>query len=105
MPALYSLGQHDALVEADRELLPSETILAFLDDLYVVTSKARAGEAFKVVASTVERKAGVRTHLEKLRAWCAGGGEAPSDLAALGADVWTADKEDHLNGLVILGTS
>ena len=38
MPALYALAQHDALVEADGQLLPSELLLAFLDDLYVVTS-------------------------------------------------------------------
>ena len=52
----------------------------------------------------VERKAGARTHLGKLKAWSSGGGPAPPDIAAIGADVWTADKLDHLNGLVVLGT-
>ena len=36
-PALYALGQHDALQRAAEGLDPSDSLLAFLDDLYVVT--------------------------------------------------------------------
>ena len=104
MPALYSLAQHDGLVEADGQLLPSELLLAFLDDLYVVTTRGRAHEAFEIVSECVQRKAGVRTHLGKLKAWSSGGGPAPLEISAIGPDVWTADKPDHLNGLVVLGT-
>ena len=102
MPALYSLAQHDALVEADGHLLPTELLFAFLDDLYVVTTRGRAHEAFETVTECVERKAGVRTHLGKLKAWSTGGGPAPIGLSAIGPDVWTADKPDNLNGLVVL---
>ena len=42
MPALYALGQHAALVEAQRALAPGELIFAFLDDIYVVATKSRA---------------------------------------------------------------
>ena len=104
MPALYALAQHDSLVAADGELLPRERILSFLDDLYVVTCRARACEACTTVTEAVERGAGVRTHLGKLRAWCAGGGAAPADLAALAPDAWTADKPDEQNGIKVLGT-
>ena len=42
MPALYSLAQHDSLVEADGSLLPQERLLSFLDDLYIVTSRDKS---------------------------------------------------------------
>ena len=37
-PALYALGQHDALVAADEQLRPRECLAAFLDDVYLVTT-------------------------------------------------------------------
>ena len=81
--------------------------LAFLDDLYVTTTKGRPCEAFKTVASCVERHAGVKSHLGKLKAWSKGGDEAPTELEALRPtdedSVWQADKPDELNGLVVLG--
>ena len=104
MPALYALAQHDALMQASENLLPSERIFSFLDDLYVVTCRARAYEAFEEVARQVEEHAGVQTHLGKLRAWCSGGGPPPEDLAAECPEAWTADRPDEANGLVVLGT-
>ena len=104
MPALYSLAQHDALAAADAELLPSEVVLSFLDDLYIVTSRDRAGAAFREVATSVESRAGVQTNLGKLRAWSSGGGPAPPSLASLGPDVWTSDKTPAENGIKVLGT-
>ena len=44
MPALFALAQHEGLVAASRNLLPSERLFAFLDDLYVVTTRARANK-------------------------------------------------------------
>ena len=72
--------------------------------------------AFEVVASAVERVAGVRTHLGKLKAWSSGGGEAPDDLHALEAQrahrhpgaaddpTWRADLPGADNGLLVSGT-
>ena len=104
MPALYDFAQHDALKAADDRLLPDELLLSFLDDLYLVTCRARAHDAFRTVADEVETRAGVRTHLGKLRAWSSGGGPAPQALADIDPDIWTADKIDSLNGIMILGT-
>ena len=103
MPALYALAQHDALEAAAGRLEKGERLFAFLDDLYVVTTRARAAAAFKEVAGAVERHAGVQSHLGKLRAWCRGGGPAPADVAELGPKVWRANLPDDLNGLVVLG--
>jgi hypothetical protein len=104
MPALFALAQHDALVQASGNMLPDELLFSFLDDLYVVTSRARAYEAFQEVATQVETHAGVKTHMGKLKAWCRGGGPAPDDLAEACPDAWTADSPDVDNGLVVLGT-
>ena len=104
MPALYALAQHDALVEASGGMLPSEHLFSFLDDLYIVTSKARAAEAFEEVADAVERHAGVQSHIGKLKAWCKGGGPAPADLAGISEGAWKADLSEEENGLIILGT-
>lgn len=103
MPALYSLGQHAALKHAATLLLPGEHLFAFLDDLYLVCRRDRAAQAFRTVADSVEERAGVQTHLGKLKAWCSGGGAAPADLAALGPEVWTADLPAERNGIMVLG--
>ena len=41
MPALFALGQHAALVAIQNHLLPTERLLAFLDDLHVVAAPHR----------------------------------------------------------------
>ena len=38
MPLLFSLAIHDALKEVDSQLEANETLFAYLDDIYVVTS-------------------------------------------------------------------
>ena len=77
MPALFSLAQHDGLVQAAQQL-PSATIFAFLDDIYVVEEKTKAHAAFRTVAAAVEAHAGVRTHHGKLQAWSRAGGTDPT---------------------------
>ena len=54
MPALFALAQHDALEAAAGQLREGERLLAFLDDLYVVTSRDRDRAAFETVAEEVE---------------------------------------------------
>ena len=62
MPALYALAQHAALAAASQRLHEGDWLFAYLDDLYVETTRARAADAFQIVAQTVEDRAGVRTH-------------------------------------------
>ena len=58
-PALFALGIHRALQEADAHLRDDEFLVAYLDDVYVSTSRERAREVFDVVASSAQRLAGV----------------------------------------------
>ena len=69
-----------------------------------MTSRERACAAFRSVSTAVEAGAGVKSHLGKLTAWCAGGGAAPADLALASPTAWTADKPDEENGVNVLGT-
>ena len=66
MPALFALAQHDSLATAAASLRDGEHIFAFLDDLYLATTRERASDSFARLASEVERGAGVRTHMGKL---------------------------------------
>ncbi|CAL1131071.1 unnamed protein product [Cladocopium goreaui] len=53
-PALFALGQHDALTGAAEQLLPTECLAAYLDDLYVVTTPDRARLAYDTVTRAVQ---------------------------------------------------
>ncbi|CAE7829188.1 unnamed protein product [Symbiodinium microadriaticum] len=88
VPALYALAQHDALAAAQGRLEPGEFLAAFLDDLYLVTTPARARPALDDVTRTVERHAGVAANFGKTRVYRANGGPPPPDVEALGPDVW-----------------
>ena len=69
MPALFSLGIQSALEASSVELGAESPIFAYLDDVYVITNKTNAETALRVVASNIEVKAGIRTHLGKLQVW------------------------------------
>ena len=62
MPALYALGQHAALQSAAAQLGPDETLLAYLDDVYVLCRPERACEAFRVVSAALRDHAGVEAN-------------------------------------------
>ncbi|CAE7568781.1 unnamed protein product [Symbiodinium natans] len=102
-PGLYALGQHESLVAAAARLAQGERLLAFLDDLYVVTTPERSGHLGGVVAGEVERGAGVAANLGKTQIYNAQGGAAPPDVAALGPDVWRGDLPPEQRGFVALG--
>ena len=107
MLALYALGQHAALQRTNARLQQGELLLAYLDDLYLVTTRDRARAAFDEVTSAVAELAGVRPHLGKLRAWSRAGGTAPPGLEGFGDEgdpAWRGDLPPELNGLVVLGT-
>ena len=106
-PALFCLGLQGALDAARAEMLPNELLVAYLDDVYAVTTRDRAREVFDIIAHHVLERVGVRTHLGKTQCWCKGGGPAPEGILELNAPnedpVWRGDLEPSKNGVVVLG--
>ena len=103
MPALFGLGMHEALKHAASQLQEGEKLFAYLDDVYLKTTRERAAAAFQTFAAAVENLAGVKTHLGKLEAWSATPGPAPPDLAASAPTAWKADLPPESNGMLVLG--
>ena len=67
-PALFALGQHEALRRADSQLRQGESLMAFLDDLYVLLPEpSRARAALDLVTREVETHAGMSANLGKTR--------------------------------------
>ena len=110
MPALYALGQHPALLQAQAALTPGEDLYAYLDDIYVTCQPKRAGPAFTALGTALGERANIRVHLDKTRAWNAAG-EEPSALldalpAAARADAWAGSwaRPPAQQGITVLGT-
>ena len=61
-PALSALGQHRALSST---LHPADSLVAFFDDFYVITTRDRARESRDAVVGTVERDCGIASNIGK----------------------------------------
>ena len=98
------MAQHDSLEAARDRLHDDDFLFAFLDDLYVVTTRERARGAYDAVTEEVARGAGVRTNLGKLRIWSKAGGECPPGFEEFGADTWAGGAVPERRGIKVLGT-
>ena len=73
-PLLYSLGQHSALEAIQNSLFPSERLLSFLDDIYVVTpDPERVGPMYASLHTELWVHACVRIDGGKTQVWNAAG--------------------------------
>ena len=102
-PALFSLGQHDGLERAAAELQAGEELLAYLDDLYVITVSRRAREGLDLVASRVQEHCGVASNVGKTRVYNAGHGAPPPGVHELGDEVWRGSRPSGECGFTALG--
>ena len=93
MPALFALGQHAALAEMRRHLRPDEC-LAYLDDIYVITSPERTRVVFDLLSLHLHRHAHIQLHRGKTRVWNASGLEPPGirELGSVTDPVWVGDR-------------
>ena len=55
----------NALATVDAQRRPGECLAAFLDEVYLVTTPARARESLDVVTTSIETQAGVAANLGK----------------------------------------
>ena len=103
--ALLALGQHDALRQADSQVGLGESLLAFLDDLYVLLPEpTRARAPMDLVTGTAEAHTGIAANLGKTRVFNNAGGPPPPGVAALGSEVWRGERPPQERGFVALGT-
>ena len=104
MPALFSLGQRSALRTIQDQLLPNESLLAFLDDLYVVVPPHRVRPVYNVLAHTLQSQARIQLNRGKTRVWNAAG-IPPPNIQELGEDVWVGNPNlpETSRGLTVLG--
>ena len=103
-PALFALGLHRALAAANAHLREDEALVAYLDDVYVATTRARARHAFDVVTSSIQHHAQIDTNLGKCRVYGGAGGPPPPGIAELGPEVWRGQRPRAEQGITILGT-
>ena len=69
MPALFSLGQHAALKAIANELLPTEKLCAFLDDVYLLCKPARVKYLYERVAHHLHEHTGVSLNKGKTKVY------------------------------------
>ena len=98
-----SVGQHEGLEQAAADLQAGEELLAYQDDLYVITRSARAKPALDVVTNRVQEHCGIASNVGKTRVYNTGGDPAPHGVAALGDDVWRGDRAPPDRGFTALG--
>ena len=114
MPALYALGQHKASVAVSERLLPTERLLAFHDDLYVLCGPPRVVDVHIALQQALWEHSRIQVHHGKTQLWNRGG-EAPRGWRALTAAarqvdldaiVWRGDPElpPSEQGVKVLGT-
>ena len=110
MPMLFSLGQHAALTAIAERLEDGERLLAFLDDLYEVTTPLRSVAVHEVLREELWRHAKISVHHGKTCIWNRGGvvPDRCDELEAVNRRrrVWRGSHEDRLEdqGSTILGT-
>ena len=114
MPALYACGQHRALVHVSEDLLDTERLFAFMDDIYVSSKPDRTGALHQSLDREMWEHARIRLHQGKTQLWNRGGvapeGWEMLTVAARRSDpsavVWKGDPSLPVSeqGLRILGT-
>ena len=102
MPALFSLGLAGALREAQSRLQNGELVIAYLDDLYIVTTPERARDAYNLVAGVVADRCGILPNLGKTVCWNRGNIEPPL-MHELGPHVWRGGGAPETQGIRVLG--
>ena len=111
MPCLLALGQHEALQQARHHLHPSDSLYAFLDDIYITGHPDRTADQFRILQDSLRQHANIPVHLGKTRAWNSAGEEPPGLLDMLPPEdpanpcwtgSWTLPAEKR--GVVVLGS-
>ena len=98
MPALFSLALASSLKRAQARLRPDEVLLAYLDDLYLVTRPERVGAAYLIVTDEVRDGCGIEPNLGKTVSWNRAGVLSPKAALVLPPGAWKGGE-----GIRVLG--
>ena len=115
MPLLFSVGQHAALEAIQRRLFPTEKLLAFLDDIYVVSRPERVGDVVASADHQLWTHARIRVHGGKIHVWNRAGTKPEAcDVLQQRAEALDPDTRDRVwrgsevpttkQGIKVLGT-
>ena len=104
MPALFCLALRRALQEIKEGLPEGSTILAYLDDIYVVCDRADTAAIFARMQEILARTCHIDVNLDKLAAWSKADLPAPDGFTAVSAEAWKSDKPEVERGIKVLGT-
>ena len=111
MPALFALGVAPALRAMQTDLLPSESVRAFLDDTYLTSQPCRTAFLLQRLEHHLFSHAHIRLNAAKTRVWNAGGippaGLPPSpDPESEHVHIWVGDTNlpAYQQSLKVLGT-
>ena len=114
MPMLYALGQHQALRSVQSQLLHDERLLAFHDDIYVVSQPERTVEIHDILREDLWDYSRIQIHAGKTQIWNRGG-HIPTNHDTLlraaqvedpEAQIWFGSLEapPEERGIKVLGT-
>ena len=114
MPALFALGQHQALVAVHDQLTPQERLFAFHDDIFAVCSPERVSDIHNMLQRELWIHSRIQVHQGKTQLWNRGGVE-PRGWELLAATavrsdpdaiVWKGDPSlpADQQGVKVLGT-
>ena len=112
MPALFALGQHQALVAVHDQLTPQERLFAFHDDKNAVCSPERVSDIHNMLQRELWIHSRIQVHQGKTQLWNRGGVE-PRGWELLAANavrsdpdaiVWRGDPSADQQGVKVLGT-
>ena len=116
MLLFFSFGQHRALEVIQAQIRRNKRLLAYLDDIYIVTTPSRVGALYNVTQEALFRHAGIRVHPGKTKVWNSGSAhpracdllERVAQARDETARVWRGASESVLptsqQGIKVLGT-
>ena len=114
MPLLFSSGRRAAFESVQMSLRVGASLLAFVDDVYTVSTPERSCDIHRLLEESLWVEPGIRVHEGKTQVWNATGESPPGCVrlqrAAVLADpaavVWpgSAALPSHRRGIKVLGT-
>ncbi|OLP77529.1 hypothetical protein AK812_SmicGene42397, partial [Symbiodinium microadriaticum] len=104
MPAIFSVALAPALHDLQREPSPTEQVLAYFDDVYILASPDRVALLYRRLADLIWQRARLRLNASTTRVWNAA--DVVPQLAPDSA-VWVGDPAliPEQRGLVALGVT